>query len=289
MQPDVDSLQSLLPPARYELRRFKSGPCFFRRTDDTPVVVQLVDAPASEGLQHAQRLVHPNVQQILELFPTPAGLIVVRAFLPAHDLSTLIRKRRAQGGYQVGEFHRIAAQCCAGLAAIHAAGLVHGNLSPETIRVDESRAALLDFELPDSGPRLSLPDAPRPAHGGRAYLSPVRLRGGGRSPEDDVYALGLTLLQMWTCRIPEVYRGPLTRPLRDQIQLDAFAALTPRDLQHLHRMLQADPKKRPQAQDLRFAASPPAEAAEPPEEPAAPLDDEASLANLSYAEWSEPP
>jgi serine/threonine-protein kinase len=34
-------------------------------------------------------------------------------------------------------------------------------------------------------------------------MSPERIRSGGASPEDDVYALGLTLLEMWTCRVPE--------------------------------------------------------------------------------------
>ena len=34
-------------------------------------------------------------------------------------------------------------------------------------------------------------------------MAPERIRSGGASPEDDVYALGLTLWEMWTCRVPE--------------------------------------------------------------------------------------
>ena len=46
------------------------------------------------------------------------------------------------------------------------------------------------------------PGAP-PDGGTPNYMSPERIRSGGGSPEDDVYALGLTLLEMWTCRVPE--------------------------------------------------------------------------------------
>ena len=59
-------------------------------------------------------------------------------------------------------------------------------------------------------------------------MSPERIRSGGASPEDDVYALGLTLLEMWTCRVPEPGYKPRAKTMRQQIMFDVPAGLSHR-------------------------------------------------------------
>ena len=57
-------------------------------------------------------------------------------------------------------------------------------------------------------------------------MSPERIRSGGASPEDDVYALGLTLLEMWTCRVPEPGYKPRAKTMRQQIMFDVPVGLS---------------------------------------------------------------
>ncbi len=71
-------------------------------------------------------------------------------------------------------------------------------------------------------------------------MSPERIRSGGASPEDDVYALGLTLLEMWTCRVPEPGYKPRAKTMRQQIMFDVPAGLSIDEIKQVFRCLSAD-------------------------------------------------
>ena len=52
-------------------------------------------------------------------------------------------------------------------------------------------------------PSSNARESAAPDGGTPNYMSPERLRSGGASADDDVYAMALTLWEMWTCRVPE--------------------------------------------------------------------------------------
>jgi serine/threonine-protein kinase len=83
-------------------------------------------------------------------------------------------------------------------------------------------------------------------------MSPERIRSGGASPEDDVYALGLTLLEMWTCRVPEPGYKPRAKTMRQQIMFDVPAGLSIDEIKQVFRCLADDPQQRLPARHLRF-------------------------------------
>ena len=64
------------------------------------------------------------------------------------------------------------------------------------------------------------------------------------SPEDDVYALGLTLLEMWTCRVPEPGYKPRNKPMRSQIMFDVPAGLSIDEIKQVFRCLSEDAQQR---------------------------------------------
>ncbi len=210
-----------------------------------------------EALRHelllARSVGHPNVCRVHDLAPSPWGPILVMELIDGVTLHTHIRRQKSKGGYTADEFRTIASEAAAGLAAIHAQGLVHGDLKPGNIMVTADRAIILDFGFARERARVSArrPGA-QPDGGTPNYMSPERLKSGGASPEDDIYALGLTLLEMWTCRVPEPGYKPRGKPMREQIMFDVPSGLSIDEVKQVFRMLHESPRMRPKARRLRF-------------------------------------
>src|SRR6187549_2563895 len=210
-----------------------------------------------EALRHelllARSVGHSNVCRVHDLAPSPWGPILVMDLIDGVTLHTHIRRQKSKGGYTADEFRSIASEAAAGLAAIHAQGLVHGDLKPGNIMVTADRAIILDFGFAQERARLSARRPGAPPDGGTPnYMAPERLRSGGASPEDDMYALGLTLWEMWTCRVPEPEYRPRAKPMRSQIMFDVPASLSVDEIKQIFRCLTDDPLLRPHARRMRF-------------------------------------
>jgi serine/threonine-protein kinase len=178
-------------------------------------------------------------------------------YITGQTLHTHIRRKKAQGGYTADEFRRVAHDVASGVAAIHQQGLVHGDLKPGNVMVTTNpdgafgKAIVLDFGFAKERARSSARRPGAPPDGGTPnYMSPERIRSGGASPEDDVYALGLTLLEMWTCRVPG-YR-PRAKTMRQQIMFDVPAGLSIDEIKQVFRCFSEDPQQRLPARHLRF-------------------------------------
>ena len=253
---------------RYEIRQSLGkggmGEVFlaYDRTTQQPSALKVVreesrmpgdDEALRQELLLARSVSHPNVCRVHDLAPRPWGPILVMEHIAGQTLHTHIRRRKAQGGYTADEFRKIASETCAGLAAIHAQGLVHGDLKPGNVMVTNDRAIILDFGFAQERARLSARRPGAPPDGGTPnYMAPERLRSGGASPEDDMYALGLTLWEMWTCRVPEPGYRPRAKPMRSQIMFDVPASLSVDEIKQIFRCLTDDPLSRPYARHMRF-------------------------------------
>lgn len=253
---------------RYEIRQSLGkggmGEVFlaYDRSTQQPVALKVVreesrmpgdDEALRQELLLARSVGHPNVCRVHDLAPSPWGPILVMEHINGQTLHTHIRRRKAQGGYTADEFRKIASETAAGLAAIHAQGLVHGDLKPGNVMVTNDRAIVVDFGFAQERARLSARRPGAPPDGGTPnYMAPERLRSGGASPEDDVYALGLTLWEMWTCRVPEPGYRPRAKPMRSQIMFDVPAGLSVDEVKQVFRCLSEDPAMRTQCRHLRF-------------------------------------
>jgi serine/threonine-protein kinase len=211
------------------------------------------DEALRQELLLARSVSHPNVCRVHDLAPSPWGPVLVMERIAGQTLHTHIRRKKAQGGYSSDEFRKIASESAAGLAAIHAQGLVHGDLKPGNVMVTNDRAVILDFGFAQERARLSARRPGAPPDGGTPnYMSPERLRSGGASAEDDMYALGLTLWEMWTCRVPEPGYRPRAKPMRSQIMFDVPSGLSVDEVKQVYRCLSEDMSIRPQARHVRF-------------------------------------
>ncbi|HEY2405139.1 MAG TPA: FHA domain-containing serine/threonine-protein kinase [Polyangiaceae bacterium] len=253
---------------RYEIRQSLGkggmGEVFlaYDRSTQQPVALKVVreesrmpgdDEALRQELLLARSVSNPNVCRVHDLAPSNWGPILVMEHIAGQTLHTHIRRRKAQGGYTADEFRKIASEVATGLAAIHAQGLVHGDLKPGNVMVTNDRAIILDFGFAQERARLSARRPGAPPDGGTPnYMAPERLRSGGASPEDDIYALGLTLWEMWTCRVPEPGYKPRAKPMRSQIMFDVPSGLSVDEVKQIFRCLSDDPLIRPSARHMRF-------------------------------------
>src|SRR4030095_12770079 len=145
---------------RYEIRQSLGkggmGEVFlaYDRTTQQTVALKVVreesrmpgdDEALRQELLLARAASPPNVCRVRDLATRPWGPILVMEQLPGQTLPPHIRRRKAQGGYTADEFRKIASEVCAGLAAIHAQGLVPGELEPGHVVVSDWRAVILDL------------------------------------------------------------------------------------------------------------------------------------------------
>src|SRR5690606_24317957 len=240
----------------------------YDRATQQPVALKIVreearmpgdDEALRQELLLARSVSNPNVCRVHDLAPSAYGPILVMEHITGQTLHTHIRRKKAQGGYTSDEFRRIASDICQGVAAIHATGLVHGDLKPGNVMVTSNpdgsigKAMVLDFGFAKERARLSARRPGAPPDGGTPnYMAPERIRSGGASMEDDIYALGLTLWEMWTCRVPEPGYKPRAKPMRTQIMFDVPASLSVDEVKQVFRCLADDPEMRPEARRMRF-------------------------------------
>ncbi len=92
----------------------------------------------------------------------------------------------------------IAAQVASALAAAHAAGVVHCDVTPGNVMLAADGVKIIDFGIAcTSGDK-----ADGVMFGTPAYLAPERRSGGRAMAASDVYGLGLLLYEMLTGRLP---------------------------------------------------------------------------------------
>jgi serine/threonine protein kinase len=163
---------------------------------------------------------HPNVVRVLESGTDNDGrpfLVMDRAAgTPLHEVIA-----RA-GALPRDRLVTIAGQLFAGLAAIHAAGIVHGDLKSHNVLVDDiDIVTIIDFGLARPIARIDDPDAPLGMIAGTpAYMAPELLGGGAATVASDVYAAGAIVYEMLTGSTP--FAGTpaaiLTRQLTEEVE-----------------------------------------------------------------------
>jgi serine/threonine protein kinase len=147
-------------------------------------------------LRQAAEIRHPNVAVVHEVGEIPGGAAyVVLECLTGKLLSEVLAER---GSLRQDDALNLFRQVAAGLEAAHQVGLVHANLSPDTILLtttaDGPLVKLIGFALSSSLP----PNLQKPIDRevGLEYASPERLAGYVPDYRSDVYSLGAVLHQL---------------------------------------------------------------------------------------------
>jgi hypothetical protein len=199
----------------------------------------------------AARLSHRHIVTIYDVEQDPGGWFITMELLEGSSLAQILRQRGKLGPRAVCQ---VAEQALAGLGYAHARGVIHRDVKPANLFVTRDRTLkLMDFGVAKIAAEAR---RQRTIIGGTPdYMAPEQATGGVLDGRADLYALGATLFELLTGRVPFADGDPLpqhqTAPPPDPRTHDAAI---PADLAALVlELLAKDPNARPASAEVVLA------------------------------------
>jgi Protein kinase domain len=147
-------------------------------------------------------LEHPNVVPIHDAGDYDGRLFLAMRLVEGTDLGALLR---AEGALDPPRTLAICAQLANALDAAHAKGLVHRDVKPSNVLLDESEHVYLaDFGLTRRLEEQGAQTGDGRSVGTPAYLAPEQIEGSPVDGRADVYSLGCLLFECLTGEAPFV-------------------------------------------------------------------------------------
>ena len=150
---------------------------------------------------------HPNVVRVHDLVVEGDRLGIVTDFVAGGDL-----RRAVARPCPATEALDLMAQVCDGLAAVHAAGVVHRDVKPENVLIEAGAGGARAVRLTDFGiARLVGSTMTRLSTiaGTPLYMAPEVAGGDRATGAADMYAVGVMLYELYTGRPPFTAENPL--------------------------------------------------------------------------------
>ncbi|MFN0246060.1 MAG: serine/threonine-protein kinase [Kofleriaceae bacterium] len=193
------------------MARHRSGHLVaIKRVRDTLSGDLLVRDRLAKEASLLRRVKHPNVIRALDAGQDTDGTPYL-VMDPVHGSS--LAQLAKTGPLPLARIASITAQLLAGLAAIHAAGVVHADIKSSNVMIDESdHVQIIDFGLARTISRFEVNGL---IAGTPSYMAPEVIAGEPARVAADIYAVGAIVYELLTGSPP--FRGPLAAILVRQL------------------------------------------------------------------------
>ena len=198
---------------------------------DRSVAIKLLPLEISTDEAFAQRFIrearamaklsHPQIVAVHDFGKTDAGhLYFVMEFVDGANLHSVIRG----AGLELAQALSIAGQVCEGLSYAHGKGVVHRDIKPSHVLVEQSGQAKVSdfgiarfiepgeqaFHTTQTGMVIGTPD----------YMAPEQMRGRHAGHRADICSLGVMLSEMLCGEIPRGIFAPPSQRVNCDARVD---------------------------------------------------------------------
>lgn len=154
----------------------------------------------------ARQVTHRNVIRIFDLGQADGLKFITMEYLEGQDLRAVLREK---GKLTPQEATRVILQICRALEAAHSEGVIHRDLKPQNIMLDQKgRAYVMDFGIARSAylPGMTQTGA---LVGTPEYMSPEQAKGEKLDERSDLFSLGVILYELLVGQSPYYSDTPL--------------------------------------------------------------------------------
>ena len=139
------------------------------------------------------RLEHPHIIPLYDYWRDANGAYIVMRYLRGGNLRQVVKERT----FTLQETSRLLDQLAGALAVAHRHGVVHRDIKPDNILLDEiNNPYLTDFGIAKDLANDSGVTQADMVIGSPAYLSPEQIRGEEVTGQSDIYSLGIVLYEL---------------------------------------------------------------------------------------------
>jgi hypothetical protein len=147
-----------------------------------------------EEMRLARSITHRRICRIHDLGESNGVYFITMQYVAGDSLASLLRR---WGRPSEKKTRQIVRQICEGLREAHRAGVVHRDLKPGNILIDQNGdAVIMDFGLARSSTAADKSVPGGIVVGTPGYLSPEQARGEPADPRSDLYSLGCLLYEL---------------------------------------------------------------------------------------------
>ncbi|MFC2158516.1 protein kinase [Acidobacteriota bacterium] len=150
-------------------------------------------------LKVARQISHKNVCRMYHFGEDKGTYFITMEYVPGEDLKSTIRRI---GQLQIEKSIAIAKQVCEGLFEAHRMGVIHRDLKPRNIMIDQfGNAKIMDFGIARAIKSKGITKEGM-AIGTPEYMPPEQVKGENTDRRSDIYSIGVTLFEMVTGKVP---------------------------------------------------------------------------------------